>query len=170
MYITLLPPINYFCGSYLFITEPNGGREIRMKVRDIMSRDIASLRSDDTIERAAQLMKQYNCGSIPVCTQDKIIGIVTDRDIALRNVASGQNTSQRVSDIMTQEVIFASPEMDVNDAARLMSDRQIRRLPIVENSNLVGIVALGDISLEPACQECAEDALKNISMPGAAMH
>ncbi|HWT76375.1 MAG TPA: CBS domain-containing protein [Mobilitalea sp.] len=139
-----------------------------MRVREIMSQDIASLRSDDSIERAAQLMKQYNCGSIPVCTDDKLIGIVTDRDIALRSVASGQDvTSQRVGDIMTESVVFASPETDVNDAAKLMSDRQIRRLPIVENNRLIGIVALGDISLEPKCQDCAEDALKNISLPGA---
>ena len=138
-----------------------------MKVREIMSKDIASLRSDDSIERAAQLMKQYNCGSIPVCTQDKIIGIVTDRDIAVRSVASGQDVSeQRVGDIMTDDVIFGSPEMEVSDAARLMSDRQIRRLPIVENNSLIGIVALGDISLEPKYQNNAEDALKGISEPG----
>jgi CBS domain-containing protein len=138
-----------------------------MKVREIMSKDVASLRSDDSIERAAQLMKQYNCGSIPVCTHDKLIGIVTDRDIAVRSVASGEDvTSTRVGEVMTDNVVFGSPEMDVNDAARLMSDRQIRRLPIVENNSLIGIVALGDISLEPACQDSAEDALKNISMPG----
>ncbi len=140
-----------------------------MKVRDIMSKDIACLRSDDTVERAAQLMKQYNCGSIPVCTDDKIIGIVTDRDIAVRSVASGQDVHQRVGDIMTKDVIFANPETDVNDAARIMSDRQIRRLPVVENNSLIGIVALGDISLEPACQDCAEDALKNISKPGISL-
>jgi CBS domain-containing protein len=138
-----------------------------VKVKEIMSKDIASVRSDDSIERAAQLMKQYNCGSIPVCTQDKLIGIVTDRDIAVRSVASGQDVSeQRVRDIMTESVVFGSPEMEVTDAARLMSDRQIRRLPIVENNSLIGIVALGDISLEPHCQDSAEDALKNISLPG----
>jgi CBS domain-containing protein len=141
---------------------------IILKVREIMSKDVASLRSDDSIERAAQLMKQYNCGSIPVCTQDKLIGIVTDRDIAVRSVASGNDVSeQRVQDIMTDNVVFGSPEMEVVDAARLMSDRQIRRLPIVENNSLIGIVALGDISLEPNYQDSAEDALKNISEPGA---
>jgi CBS domain-containing protein len=141
--------------------------EVIMKVRDIMSKDIASLRSDDSIERAAQLMKQYNCGSIPVCTQDKLIGIVTDRDIAVRSVAAGEDvTETKVGDIMTDSVVFASPELEVGAAAQLMSDRQIRRLPVVENNKLVGIVALGDISLEPQCQDSAEDALKNISMPG----
>lgn len=142
-----------------------------MKVREIMSKDVAKLRSDDSIERAAQLMKQYNCGSIPVCTQDKLIGIVTDRDIAVRSVASGNDVSaQQVKDIMTDSVVFGSPEMEVSDAARLMSDRQIRRLPIVENNSVIGIVALGDISLEPKYQDSAEDALKNISEPGAKLY
>jgi len=140
-----------------------------LKVRDIMSKDVASLRSDDSVERAAQLMKQYNCGSIPVCTQDKLIGIVTDRDIAVRSVASGNMNQQRVSDIMTDHVVFGSPDMEVTDAARLMSDRQIRRLPIVERNSLVGIVALGDISLEPHYQDEAEDALRGISEPGTKM-
>lgn len=139
-----------------------------MKLKDIMSKDVATLRSDDSIERAAQLMKQYNCGSVPVCTDDKLIGIITDRDIAVRSVASGKDvTDERVGDVMTDNVVFASPELDVGDAAKLMSDRQIRRLPVVENGSLIGIVALGDISLEPNCQDNAEDALSNISKPGA---
>ena len=141
-----------------------------MKVREIMSKDIASLRTDESIERAAQLMKQYSCGSIPVCTQDKVIGIVTDRDIAVRCVAEGKNVSQqKVSDVMTNDVVFGSPEMEVSDAARLMSDRQIRRLPIVENNNLIGVVSLGDISQEPKYQDNAEHALKGISEPGTRM-
>lgn len=142
-----------------------------VKVKEIMSKDVAKLRSDDSIERAAQLMRQYNCGSIPVCTQDKIIGIVTDRDIAVRSVASGSDVSeQKVKDIMTDNVVFGNPDMEVSDAAKLMSDRQIRRLPIVENNSIVGIVALGDISLEPRYQNSAEDALKNISEAGSKLY
>lgn len=141
-----------------------------MKVREIMTKDIASLRSDDSLEHAAQLMKQYNCGSLPVCTQDKLIGIITDRDITVRSVAAGEDIShKRVGDVMTNDVVFANPETDVIDAARIMSDRQIRRLPVVEKNSLIGIVALGDISLEPTCQESAEDALKNISKPGVSL-
>lgn len=137
-----------------------------MKVKEIMSRDIASLSSDDTIERAAQMMKQYDVGSIPVCRQENVIGIVTDRDITLRCVATGQDVKQqKVSDIMTADPVVGSPDMNVSDAAKIMSEKQIRRLPIVENNNLVGIVALGDISLEPALQDNAEEALKNISQP-----
>ncbi|MGB8450731.1 MAG: CBS domain-containing protein [Anaerocolumna sp.] len=139
-----------------------------MKVRDIMSKDIASVSAEDSIERAAQLMKQHDVGSIPVCSQDKIVGIVTDRDITLRSVASGQDIkNQKVRDIMTSHPAVGSPEMNVNDAARIMSDKQIRRLPIVENNSLVGIVALGDISLEPKLSDNAEETLKDISKPNS---
>jgi CBS domain-containing protein len=138
----------------------------QMQVKEIMTKDIASLKSDDTIEKAAQLMKQYDVGSIPVCNQNNVVGIVTDRDITLRCVATGQDVkNQKVCDIMTENPVVGSPEMNVNDAVKIMSEKQIRRLPIVENNSLVGIVALGDISLEPALQDNAEVALKNISEP-----
>ncbi len=137
-----------------------------MKIKEIMSKDVACLNPEDSIEKAAQLMKQYNVGSIPVCSSHMITGIVTDRDITLRSVASGQDSEQRkVSDIMTSNPIVGNPEMDVHDAAKIMSEEQIRRLPIVENNTLVGIVSLGDISLEPILSDNAQDALKNISQP-----
>ena len=138
-----------------------------MKLRDIMSREIASINSNDSIEKAAQLMKQHNIGSIPVCNQNSIVGIVTDRDIALRSVASGQTNQQSVSEIMTANPVIGTPDMDVHEAVRIMSDKQIRRLPVVENNSLVGMVALGDISVEPKLQDNAETALKNISKPSA---
>ncbi len=141
-----------------------------MKVREIMSKDVACLRSDDSIEKAAQMMKDHSCGSIPVCSQDKVIGIVTDRDIAVRSVADGQDTCrQSVRDVMTGDVVCGNPDMEVSDAAKLMSDRQIRRLPIIENNNLIGMVALGDISQEPKYQDNAGHALKGISEPGTRM-
>lgn len=135
-----------------------------MILNDIMSKEVASLNSNDSIESAAQLMKQYNVGSIPICNQNKVVGIVTDRDIALRSVAAGQNSKQQnVSDIMTQNPVTGSPNMDVHEAAKIMSNKQIRRLPVVENNSLVGMVALGDISVEPALQDNAQETLKNIS-------
>lgn len=137
-----------------------------MKVKEIMSKDVACLNPQDSIEKAAQLMKQYNVGSIPVCSNNMVSGIVTDRDIALRAVASGQDSGQTtVSNIMTSNPTLGNPEMDVHDAAEIMSKEQIRRLPIVENNSLVGIVSLGDISLEPILSDNAQDALKNISQP-----
>ncbi|WP_346913679.1 CBS domain-containing protein [Clostridium sp.] len=137
-----------------------------MKVKEIMSKDVACLNPQDSIEKAAQLMKQYNVGSIPVCSNNMVSGIVTDRDIALRAVASGQDSGQTtVSNIMTSNPTVGNPEMDVHDAAEIMSKEQIRRLPIVENNSLVGIVSLGDISLEPILSDNAQDALKSISQP-----
>lgn len=138
-----------------------------MKIRDIMSRQIASLNSDDSVEKAAQLMKSYNVGSIPICTQNSVVGIVTDRDIALRAVANGEDGSGLIRDVMTANPVVGTPDMDVDDAVRLMSEKQIRRLPIVENNSLVGMVSLGDISTEPKLQDNAEVALKNISKPAA---
>ncbi|HEX3039366.1 MAG TPA: CBS domain-containing protein [Caproiciproducens sp.] len=141
-----------------------------MKVKEIMSKDVASLNTDDSVERAAQLMKQYDVGSIPVCRQEKIIGIVTDRDIALRSIADGKDTKQqKVQEIMSSNPVVGSPDMEVDDAARIMSQKQIRRLPIVDNNSLVGIVALGDISVEPTQQDNAEEALKSISQPDCSM-
>jgi len=137
-----------------------------MLVKDIMSTDIVSLNSEDSIERAAQMMKQFDVGSIPVCNQEKLIGVVTDRDITLRSVAAGSDsTHQKINDVMTSNPVTGSPDMDVHDAARIMSEQQIRRLPIIKNNNLVGIVSLGDISVEPNLQDNAEEALKNISEP-----
>ncbi len=137
-----------------------------MKLRDIMSRHVVSLNTTDTVEKAAQLMKDYNIGSIPICSGSSVVGIVTDRDITLRAVASGQSNRQ-LKDIMTPNPVVGTPDMDVHEAVRIMSEKQIRRLPVVENNSLVGMVALGDISLEPKLQDNAEVALKNISMPSA---
>lgn len=138
-----------------------------MKIRDIMSRQIASLNSDDSVERAAQLMKDYNVGSIPICQQNSVVGIVTDRDIALRAIANGEDGSNQIKEVMTPNPIVGTPDMDVHEAVRMMSEKQIRRLPIVENNKLVGMVSLGDISVEPKLQDNAEVALKNISKPTA---
>ena len=140
-----------------------------MKAKDIMSKDVACVQPDETVVRAAQMMKQHQCGSIPVCSGSKVEGIVTDRDIALRCIAEGKDANQsKVRDIMTASPAMGSPEMDVNDAARLMSEKQIRRLPIIENNNLVGMLALGDISTEPGQQESAGSALNSISKPSSA--
>lgn len=137
-----------------------------VKVKDIMTTNIATLSSDDSIEKAAQMMKQYDVGSIPVCNNREIVGIVTDRDITLRSVAAGQDSKQqKVREVMTLNPAVGNPEMNVHDVTRIMSEQQIRRLPIVEDNNIVGIVALGDISLEPILKDNAEDALKRISEP-----
>lgn len=146
-----------FGGKYI-------GEVIFVKAKNIMSKEITTVNPEDSIEKAAQLMKQHDIGSIPVCDKEKVVGIVTDRDIVLKSTAAGQNSSQqKVKDIMSSNPVVGSPEMDVHEVAKIMSDKQIRRLPIIENNNLVGVVALGDISVEPTLQDNAGKALKDIS-------
>jgi len=112
-------------------------------------------------------MKEYNVGSIPVNTEDRgVVGIVTDRDIILRCVAEGKDIKlQKVRSIMTSNPVVGDENINVNDAARIMSERQIRRLPITSDNHLVGIVSLGDLALEPNIHEEAIEALSEISEP-----
>ena len=142
-----------------------------MKVKDIMSKNIASVDPTSTITEAAQLMQRHNVGAIPVCDQNGIVGIVTDRDIVVRNVASGMKTSNTaVKDIMTPNVTTVFADMDVDDASRIMSQQQIRRLPVVENNKLVGMLALGDIAANPRTDSEASEALTEISRPSKPMN
>jgi CBS domain-containing protein len=141
-----------------------------MQVKEIMTKDVATLNAKDSVERAAQLMKQYNVGAIPVCSEEKVIGIITDRDIALRSVAQGENgRNQTVREVMSSNPVVINSQTDIHDAARIMSERQIRRLPVVENNSIVGIVSLGDIAVENNLQDDAEKALSNISEPSTPM-
>lgn len=139
-----------------------------MKLKDIMTKDVATLHAEDTVQEAAHLMKQYNIGSVPVCNGEEIIGIITDRDIAVRSVAEGENfKNQKVREIMTSNPVIVNQEMDIHDAARIMSERQIRRLPVVDKKNIVGIISLGDIAVETNLHDNAGEALSNISEPSS---
>lgn len=128
-----------------------------------MTTDVKSVSPNDSLSQAALLMEQLNVGSVPVVDNNKVVGIVTDRDIALRNVARGQNPNQKVSDVMTTNVTSAPPDMDVHSAADIMASSQIRRLPVVDNGNLVGIVAIGDLAVEDIFENEAGEALHDIS-------
>jgi CBS domain-containing protein len=137
-----------------------------MKIKDIMTKTIAFIKPEDTVILAAQLMKEHNVGSIPVCRGEKVIGIITDRDIALKAVANGSNPAiLSVSEIMSTNPILGNPEMDVTEAGKIMGENQIRRLPIVENNKLVGIISLGDLAVEPMIQDEAGDILSEVSEP-----
>lgn len=139
-----------------------------MQVKDVMTKDVASVYADDSVERAAKLMNEYNVGSVPVVTSEKVVGIITDRDITLRCVAKGEDCKNTpVRDIMTSNPVTGAPSMDVHDAVRIMSERQIRRLPVVDNNTLVGMVALGDLAVEPKLTDDAAEALKDISIPAS---
>lgn len=131
-----------------------------------MTREVISVHNSDTVETAAQLMKQYNIGSVPVCEDEKVIGIITDRDITLRSASSGQNVMrQTVREIMTSNPVTVSSNTDVHEAARIMGERQIRRLPVVENGKLVGIVSIGDLAVVPELKDNIGESLSSISEP-----
>lgn len=134
-------------------------------IREIMSQDVATVSPNQTIQEAAQLMSQHNIGSIPVVENGQVKGIITDRDITLRTTAEGRDNTIPVSHVMTSTIVSGNPNMSVDEAANLMSQNQIRRLPIVENNNLVGIVALGDLATKNIYHNEAEQALSSISTP-----
>ncbi len=137
-----------------------------MKVKDIMTRDVAYVNPASTVIEAAQLMQKHNVGSVPVCDQSGVIGIVTDRDIIVRNVAHGKSPqSTPVKDVMTSQVTTVNPDMDVNDVSRIMSQNQIRRIPVTDNNKLVGMLSLGDIATDPRFDTEASSALTEISKP-----
>lgn len=135
-----------------------------MKVRDVMTSQVESVAPNCSIVEIAQLMRKNDVGSIPVCQDKKVLGMITDRDIVLKVIADGKNI-QTVSakDIMNSNVITVTTDQDVHEAAQLMSDYQIRRLPVVEQGKIVGIVALGDLAIEKIHVNEAGDALSDIS-------
>ncbi len=137
-----------------------------MKVREIMTKDVAYIKPDTTVTEAAKLMQQYNVGSIPVCDRNGVVGMVTDRDIVVRNVITGTDPqSTPVSNIMTTKVATVTSDTDVDQLGDIMSKNQIRRIPVVDNNTLVGIVALGDLAADRRFDFEASDALTDISKP-----
>lgn len=136
------------------------------KLKDLMSRDVQIISPDGTIKEAAQQMLKGNFGMMPVGENDRMIGTISDRDIAIRAVAEGKDPSTKVREVMSEGIVWAYEEDSVDDAVKLMSDHQIRRLPIVNaDKRLVGIVALGDFAVESADIEIAGEALSEISKP-----
>ncbi len=137
-----------------------------MKIGDIMTKSVVCVKPEDTVKTAACSMKEHDIGSVPVCDENKIIGIVTDRDIVLRVISEEKDCNcVKVRDVMTSNPVVGSPNMKVEEAARIMGERQIRRLPIEENNKFVGMVSLGDIAVEPSISHKANDALCEISEP-----
>jgi CBS domain-containing protein len=138
-------------------------------LRDIMTADVITIKETQTVQEAAALMSQNNIGAIPVVNNSgEIAGIITDRDITLRTTAQGENPQTPVSEVMTaQTIVKGTPDMDVHQAANLMAQQQIRRLPVVENGQVVGMVALGDLAVQNQYANEAEEALQSISTPSA---
>lgn len=139
-----------------------------MKVKDIMTREPASVSPEATLGEVATLMKQEDCGSIPVVEDGRLVGIVTDRDIVVRGIAAGIDPKTAcASDVMSADPVCVSPEDDVRRAQEIMADRQIRRLPVVEDGKLTGIVVIGQIARREDDEERTGEALKEISQPSS---
>jgi CBS domain-containing protein len=134
-----------------------------MNIRDVMTPNPRTVSLDDSIENAARIMRDEDTGVVPVVENGRPVGMVTDRDIVIRAVADGGQAGRRVRDIATGTVIAATPDMSTREASQLMSEHQIRRLPVVENDRLVGIVSLGDLAVKEGRDSRTGDTLQSIS-------
>ena len=136
------------------------------QLKDLMSRDVKVISPDMTIKDAAKKMRDGDFGMLPVGEDDRMIGTISDRDIAIRAVAEGKDTGTKVRDVMSEGIAWAFEDDSVEEAAKIMSKRQVRRLPIVDrDKRLVGIVALGDFAVESSEIRPAAEALSEISKP-----
>jgi CBS domain-containing protein len=137
-----------------------------MKVSEVMTREVQTVRPDQPVQEAASFMLSADAGSIPVTDGDRLIGMITDRDIAVRGIAKGYGPDTPVRELMTDEIICAREDDDVEDIASKMSDAQVRRLPVIDQQErLCGIVSLGDLSRETD-DGTAGEALEGVSERG----
>jgi len=138
-----------------------------MQLKEIMSRDVEVVRPDSTIQEAAEKMRALDVGPLPVCDGDRLVGMITDRDITVRATAEGAEPfSTRVGDVMTAEMVFAFEDDDIEKAAQMMRDKQVRRLAVLNrDKQLVGIVALGDLAVDTGDERTSGAVLKDVSRP-----
>ena len=137
-----------------------------MKVSEVMTREVQTVRPDEPVQQAASFMLSADAGSIPVTDGDRLIGMITDRDITVRGIAKGYGPDTPVRELMTNEIICARDDDDIEDVASKMSEAQVRRLPVIDrDERLCGIVSLGDLSRE-ADDDCASEALEGVTQPG----
>lgn len=136
-----------------------------MRVRDLMSKSVVTITPEESAALAARLLSRHELGALPVCAADgTLVGIVTDRDIVTRCVAAGEEPGRvPVRDIMSPAPSVITPETPISDAARLMAQRQVRRLPVVEQGHVVGMLSLGDLARSRRTDTEAAAALSDIS-------
>ena len=136
-----------------------------MKIRDLMTQPVVRIHPEESVAVAARTLTYYNIGILPVCGSDgRICGLVTDRDLVTRCLASGRAAAVTpVREVMTTQVFSARPDMDAAAAASLMGRAQIRRLPVLENGRLCGMISLGDLAQQEETEMDAADALGEIS-------
>ena len=137
-----------------------------MKVRECMTRDVAVAQPGQTIAEAARMMAECDAGALPVAENERLVGMVTDRDIAIRAVAQNKAPDTLVRDVMSKEVLYCFDDEDLDHVAENMGQQQIRRLPVMNrDKRLVGIISLGDIATG-AKPDTAGQAVAGISRPG----
>ncbi len=137
-----------------------------MKVSEVMTSDVATVRPDQPVREAASFMLDADAGSIPVTEGDRLIGMITDRDIAVRGIAKGYGPDTPVRELMTNDIVCARIDDEVEEVANKMSEAQVRRLPVIdEQERLCGIVSLGDLARETD-NDTAEQALEGVSQLG----
>lgn len=136
-----------------------------MRVRDLMSKSVVTIAPEESAALAARLLSRHELGALPVCAADgTLVGIVTDRDIVTRCVAAGEEPGRvPVRDIMSPAPSVITPETPISDAARLMAQRQVRRLPVVEQGHVVGMLSLGDLARSRRTDTEAAAVLSDIS-------
>lgn len=136
-----------------------------MKVRDIMTRHVVRIGSEEPVEAAARALTHYNVGILPVCGPDgRLCGVVTDRDLVTRIMAPGRPAAEvKVKDVMTGRLVTVNPDAPTGMAAGIMGREQVRRLPVVENGKLCGMVTLGDLAATEEGNLDAADALMEIT-------
>jgi CBS domain-containing protein len=139
-----------------------------MQLKDVMTPGVEVIAPEASIYEAAEKMSHLDIGPLPVCDGERLVGMLTDRDITVRAVAAGRDPRMTpVRDIMTPDAVYGFEDQDVQDAARLMAQYQIRRLPVLNRSKqLVGMVALGDLAVHAGTQPRAAEVLEQVSEPG----
>jgi CBS domain-containing protein len=138
-----------------------------MKVSDCMTRDVRVASPSQTLREAASLMAELDVGVLPVGEDDRLVGMVTDRDIAVRGVACGRGPDAAVAEVMTDAVKYCFADQTLEEVSRNMGDIQVRRLPVVDREKrLVGIISLSDIANGEGAVDEAGEALRDISQPG----
>jgi len=138
-----------------------------MRVSEVMTKGAECTHPDATVREAAIRMQTLDVGSLPVCENDRLIGMVTDRDMTVRTTAAGADPNDaRVRDAMTGQIHFCFEDQDVADAARLMKEKQVRRLPVLNREKqMVGIVSLGDLAVQTQDEQLAGNTLEAVSEP-----
>jgi CBS domain-containing protein len=137
-----------------------------MKISKCMTRDVQLANPNQTIREAAKMMADIDAGVLPVGENDRLVGMITDRDIAIRAVAKGKSPDTKIGEVMSDEVLYCFDDQEIEEVSRNMADIKVRRLPVLNrNKHLVGIVSLGDLSKkqEPAV---TAKAVSNITKPG----